>query len=138
MTANVENRLRWHAGLVDQDALPGVMPIAACLASPAASRDDVEVAMTDLLAAMSRLNFELNSSTPSQSGTAETAIPRATAYAVAEIARMLRDAGEREAPFVPDWSSAAWRVETAWLAVLAGDVDDLEAHIREEERMRLP
>ena len=27
----------------------------------------------------------------------------------------------------------AWRFETAWLAILAGDVDDLHLHVSEEQ-----
>jgi hypothetical protein len=49
------------------------------------------------------------------------------AYAVAEVARMLREA---------DADREAWQVETGWLAVLAGDVDDVRQHITEEETAR--
>jgi hypothetical protein len=46
------------------------------------------------------------------------------AYSVAEVARMLREASaDRE----------AWQVETGWLAVLAGDIDDVGQHVAEEE-----
>lgn len=31
---------------------------------------------------------------------------------------------------------AAWLAETAWLAVLAGDIDDLHQHLVEEEGSR--
>jgi hypothetical protein len=31
---------------------------------------------------------------------------------------------------------AAWSIETAWLGILAGDIDDLEEHVIEERTMR--
>jgi hypothetical protein len=59
-------------------------------------------------------------------------------YAVAEITSLLR----KHAPFstgtdaTQGLARATWLVETAWLAVLAGDIDDLHAHLSEEEAMR--
>ena len=45
----------------------------------------------------------------------------------AEVARMLRDAGA---------DRSARKVDTAWLAVLAGDVDDVREHVAQEESAR--
>jgi hypothetical protein len=74
------------------------------------------------------LNHELNGPQPSTqvSGKAES-IPRSAAYAVAEVARMLGDAAH---------VIHAWEVDTAWLGVLAGDVDDLRRHVTEEHEAR--
>jgi hypothetical protein len=53
---------------------------------------------------------------------------------------MLRDAAQSSsAPRARhDRSDAAWSIETAWLAVLAGDIDDLHQHVAAERAMRGP
>jgi hypothetical protein len=82
----------------------------------------------DFIAVLGRLNHELNGSTPSASTAGEEAmVPSSVAYAVAEAIRMLRE--------YPDLRSV-WRIETAWTAVLAGDIDDIEAHVNDEYRAR--
>ena len=52
-------------------------------------------------------------------------VPRSVAYAVSEVTAMLRDAEEHD---------LAGRIDTAWNAVLAGDIDNLAAHIELEYR----
>jgi hypothetical protein len=93
--------------------------------------DDAEgrrAAVDDFIATLGRLNRELNGEMPSASTSGVQAmVPASVAYAVAEVARMLRE--------YPD-SRNAWRVETAWLAVLAGDIDDVETHVDDEYRTR--
>ncbi|MFL6029303.1 MAG: hypothetical protein ACJ74D_04655 [Gaiellaceae bacterium] len=77
---------------------------------------------------LEQLNHELNGATPSSSTPRDAPlIPSSVAYAVAEAIRMLSE--------YPDLRNA-WRVETAWLAVLAGDIDDVEVHVRDEYRAR--
>lgn len=88
----------------------------------------MEEALRDFLAAMQRLNIELNGQVPSSTvGENNADVPTALAYAVGEVARMLRDA-RRDAD--------AWAVDTAWLAVLAGDIDDVAGHVAEERAAR--
>jgi hypothetical protein len=55
-------------------------------------------------------------------------IPRQLAYAVAEITRMPREDAAS--------TDAAWTVEIAWNAVLAGDIDDLHQHLQHERAAR--
>jgi hypothetical protein len=97
-----------------------------------AERDQLGEAVSDFLAAMQRLNIELNGDLPSgaAAGKAES-VPRDVAYAVSEVARMLRaDADDARAAEVA--STAARQVDAAWSAVLAGDIDDIEAHLVDE------
>jgi len=54
-------------------------------------------------------------------------VPRTVAYAVAESIRMLREAGAVE---------RAEDAESAWLAVLSGDIDDVTEHVALERRSR--
>jgi hypothetical protein len=117
-------RFRQHAGLEPSSRAPTV---SAATVEPVDARELAE-AVSDFLALLDVLNHELNGPQPSEatSGKADS-ISTSVAYSVAEVARMLREASaDRE----------AWQVETGWLAVLAGDIDDVRQHIAEEEAAR--
>ena len=78
----------------------------------------------DLITALDNYNRDLNGPVPSETvGPDDDSVPRTVAYAVGEVVRMLRESGS---------GRAALRVETAWLAVLAGDIDDIGEHLAEE------
>jgi len=99
----------------------------------------VEEALRDFLDALSALNRDLNGPIPSESVRGAGVVSTDVAYAVAEVARLLREYGERAGDAAA--TEAAWRVDTAWLAVLAGDIDDLAQHLEEEaaaQPARLP
>ena len=114
------DRILWHAGLSPATDAPG--SLAALTAEGEAG--DVDAAANDFIAALDEYNRGLNGAVPSERlGGADEYVPRKLAYAVGEVARMLRVRGLNE---------AALRVETAWLAVLAGDIDDIPAHLAEE------
>jgi hypothetical protein len=123
-TDSTVRRLHQHAGL---EPATGALTVSAATVEPVDARGLTE-AVSDFLALLDVLNHELNGAEPSAaiSGKAET-VSRGMAYAVAEVARMLREA---------DADREAWQVETGWLAVLAGDVDDVRQHITEEETAR--
>jgi hypothetical protein len=70
------------------------------------------------------LNIEMNGNPPSESDEAEAAVPRTLVYSVGEVIRQLRESGA---------ATEAVIAETAWLAVLAGDIDDLRSHARREQ-----
>jgi hypothetical protein len=61
---------------------------------------------------------------PSETPYGADQIPRTLAYAIAEIVRMLREQ--------PTSSAAASTVESAWAAIVAGDIDDLREHLKLE------
>ena len=119
-------RLRRHAGLVEPDEAFG--PTVSAATWGPTSPQELEAAVSDLVDALDALNHELNGAEPSAavSGKANT-VSTDAAYAVAEVARMLRDAGAEE---------EAWAVDTGWLAVLAGDIDDVRQHIAGEAAAR--
>ena len=124
MSAATATRLRQHAGLEPSSGAPTV---SAATVEPIDARGLAE-AVSDFLALLEVLYHQLNGPKPSSatSGKAET-ISTSVAYSIAEVVRMLRDAAaDRE----------AWQVETGWLAVLAGDVDDVREHVAEEEAAR--
>jgi RimJ/RimL family protein N-acetyltransferase len=119
VTEQTAARLRGHAGLAGGTAV-----------SPAISDEtggggpQLREAVVDFVNTLQALNMELNGPAPSETlGTAVDAVPRGVAYAVAESVRLLREAGATD---------EAWLAETAWLAVLAGDIDDVWRHLREE------
>ena len=117
------SRLRWHAGL--EGAHHAAPSIADCT-GPAGAADRLDEALGDLLEALAQLNRELNGPIPSATTDGADQIPRPLVYAVAEITRMLREQ--------PDYDDAAWSVDTAWAAILAGDIDDLDEHLHNERR----
>ena len=125
--------MKRHAGLIDTEG----PSIAAAVDD---RLDSLGEAFGDYLSALALLNLELNGPTPSESINGKaTSVPRELAYAAAEVARILRDRAAR--PDTPDRDKrtlldSAWYVETAWLAVLAGDIDDLVQHLHDERAAR--
>lgn len=138
VSAETTRWLLWHAGFESQEGEHHGLSVAACVGPTSVSRQHVEKAVADLLDAMALLNTELNGRTPSEIIAPPGEIPLQVAYAVAEISSLLRE----QAPdptgtdVTQGLARAAWLVETAWLAVLAGDIDDIPAHLVEEETMR--
>jgi hypothetical protein len=114
--------LRWHAGL------EGDPPDPDSVSGSLALRRGVDQAFNRFIDVLDALNQELNGPQPSaQIGEKAESIPIRAAYAVAEVARMLGDTAH---------VIEAWEVDTAWLAVLAGDIDDLRQHLAEEHTAR--
>jgi hypothetical protein len=117
-------RLRWHAGLID---LPDseAPTVAGCTWPTGERSPKLGGAVADFIGALQALNHELNGIVPSNSMSGADTVSRGAAYAVAEVIRMLEENGEAQ--------HERWMVETAWLAVLAGDIDDLDEHIAQLE-----
>jgi hypothetical protein len=118
-------RLRWHAGLDDRTFDETALTVSA--ATVRGRPAEVEAATADFVDALDSFNRELNGESPSSELSGLDVVPVGVAYAVAEVARMLRDSGANH---------SAWVVETAWLAVLAGDVDDVREHVALEAAAR--
>jgi hypothetical protein len=138
VSGETRSRLRWHAGLEDigETSIPS---ISSCTWPPDHLGAQLEGAVADFIATLGTLNRELNGEIPSESTSSDDVVPTDVAYAVAEVTRMLRDYADAEtssarAPGLKE----AWLIETAWLAVLAGDIDDLQQHLNEEEATRTP
>jgi hypothetical protein len=108
--------LRWHAGLNGDPLDPASVSGSTAAGAP------VGPAVHAFLDVLQRLNIELNGAVPSATpgDVAEESIPRSAAYAVAEVSRMLREAGR---------DGAARQADAAWSALLAGDIDDVPAHV---------
>ena len=111
--------------------MPGsaVPSISECT-SPESLLEGLDAAVDDFVQALSAFNRTLNGEVPSQSFDHADSVPAAAAYAVSEANRMLRDY-RGSAENVGRAEGAAWAIETAWNAVLAGDIDDLAQHIRD-------
>ncbi|NNF64214.1 MAG: hypothetical protein HKN07_08120 [Acidimicrobiia bacterium] len=89
------------------------------------------MAIADCLDVLVKLNHELNGELPSAGFDCGPELPRSLVYSISEIIRMIRECRTDDA------NRAAWRIETAWLAVLAGDIDDILEHVAGEEASRL-
>jgi hypothetical protein len=122
-------RLLWHVAPYterEQAVIEGVPSIAAATASDAPAHE-VETAVADVFDTLTLLNHELNGPTPSENTDPVMLLPRQLVYAMAEIIEMLRECRAE---------GAARRVGTAWMAILAGDIDDISEHVRLEEEWR--
>ena len=119
-------RILGHAGIrATGDGAPG---FSVSEATASGDRNAIEASVGDLLDAIASFNHELNGDRPSAGHSPpDSVLPRNVAYAVAEVARMLRDAGADD---------DAWVVDTAWLGLLAGDIDDLRQHVALEAAAR--
>lgn len=114
--------IRWHAGL-DTNEID-----AASVSGSVVPGAGVGTAVTSFIDALQRLNVELNGARPSEAiDTTDAALPGQMVYAIAEVSRLLREMGDND---------EAWAAETAWLAVLAGDIDDVQAHVALERTAR--
>jgi uncharacterized alpha-E superfamily protein len=130
-------RLRWHAGL-EEGPTDEVPSIASSTWPRGRLSENLEPALLDCFRTLSSLNRELNGEVASSAVAHSGDLPRSLVYAVSEIVRLLRECQEeagnqRDARW---FARSAWRVETAWSAVLAGDIDDILEHLENEEAMR--
>jgi hypothetical protein len=110
--------------------------IAECTARGSAVADRLRDALEDILVTLGDLNHELNGPIPSGAVDVAHQIPRDIVYAVTEIVRMLRSPDANADQLRNARDEAAWSVETAWSAVLAGDIDDLRQHVDDERTAR--
>jgi len=128
--ANTTSQLRYHAGLDQQEKLS-----SPSLADVLWRKESTQEALEDVLRILQALNIEMNGEIPSESSNREQHFSRALIYAVSETIRLVRHSAN-EAPndaLRNDLDKSARRIEMAWSAVLAGDIDNLKNHITEEE-----
>lgn len=127
------DEILWHAGLNKPLDIENMANLSIELWQPS-SKARLEAAFDSLMRSLSRLNTELNGVVPSESAQRNGTIPSRLAYAVAEIGRMSREARDKVAsPIFRDLIDGKLRrMEVAWLAVLAGDIDDIKGHLEEE------
>lgn len=116
----------WHAGFLERR---GATVPSIWEASRSGDAETLSAALDDLVAAFVALNRDLNGDVPSASvGSESDSVPRSVAAAVSEISQLLR----RYPGSDPVATKAVWVVDVAWDAVVAGDIDDLEEHLRLE------
>jgi hypothetical protein len=125
MSESASGRIKRHAG-IGISATDNARTVSA--ATGRRDADEIAAAAVDLVAALAAFNHELNGPSPSaETGAQADDVEREVVSAIAESARMLREA---------DAVQCAEDVESAWLAVLAGDIDDVGEHVASERRMR--
>ena len=129
-------RLCWHAGLSEGGG-QDVPSVASTTWPEGHLNPGFRDAMKDCLKVISALNFELNHP---GAGVSDMELPRVVAYAVVTITLMIRDSqyhslDQHEAAVLDRF---AWRIEAAWAAVLAGDIEDIEEILILEESARFP
>ena len=133
-------RLWWHAAL-PWDAVPGVRryegvvpAIADATRRGRGSIEEVQRAFDDFLKTLSVLNHELNGPTPSErKEPGPDPLPGRLVHAVSDAILLLAEWEEfakRAGKVVPPF---AWRAQSAWCAIVDGDIDDIEEHVSWEE-----
>jgi hypothetical protein len=125
MSESASDLIKRHAGIGDS-ATNNARTVSA--ATERGDADGIDAAAVDLVTALAEFNHELNGPSPSaETGAPSDRVERQVVYAIAESLRMLGEA---------DAVQRAEDVESAWLAVLAGDIDDVAEHVAIERRMR--
>ena len=134
ITEATANWLCWHAGLKDSDHKHG-SSIAECTYSGDGEISHLEAAIVDCLNALDVLNREVNGPTPSATLIRTAMLPRNVVYAATEIARMLRESGQRARDMKREQvlAEAVRKIEMGWSAVRAGDIDKILEHVANEE-----
>jgi hypothetical protein len=126
---NMGDWFAWHAGFADRE---GATVPSIYEATKAEDGEALDAALGDLVAAFVVLNRDLNGETPSETVGLGSDPPRRVAWAVLAISQLLRDGIGGELAT----ARAVWVVEAAWGAVLDGDIDDIEEHLKLEEEAR--
>ena len=128
---NAIENLRRHAGF-DANVKLDVLPLVDALDQNL----PLNASLNDVLRLMQSINVEMNGQVPSESFDSTLQLPRILVYTVQELIRILRQAKYKLNPDTDKLLPfAAWKLETAWLAVLAGDIDDIFEHITAEQMM---
>lgn len=122
-TATTGERLRWHAGLITDCPDSGGSSVDELLFEGQPAQEEFAAAIDEVVRTLQSLNIELNGQRPSESVYERNdEVPRSVAYAISEMASRLRSKAQAD---------AAWTIEFARNAVLAGDIDDVQAHVRQ-------
>jgi hypothetical protein len=122
--------MRWHAGF-EKLAGQSFPSLSDCTWPANSLQDHLDQAVNDIVDTLSEVNYQMNGAVPSETTIADANVPRRLVYAVSEIQRMLRKLRERNATSAAQQSVRRNEliIETAWSALLSGDIDDLREHI---------
>ena len=135
--AELVNRLCQHAGIPAGEEVP--TDTLAEFAFRPTDRVDLIDITEDIIGCFDILNQHINKA--SAPNDIRQNVSRRLAYAASSIMRIcLNTIVEQHCDSVPKTARgllrAAWRIQLAWDALLAGDVPDLRKHIREEANVR--
>jgi hypothetical protein len=133
LTDPLTDSLRNHANLQNGDDSRSILH-ALWLRGRGASHSDLGVLSDNVLDLLSELNTRWNTSNPEAVAGKVVTLDRQIVGSLAEIlARGF--AFSRSHPDDLEAYKTFHRIETAWRAVLAGDIADLRRHIHEMEAM---
>jgi len=126
-------RILYHAGL-GEDASANVPSISEV----ARNNGPLSTSLNDLLDTLEQLNLEVNGNDPTDIESGQSSFPRQLVYAVHELICELRRAPRKDSQSQSreERNAAAWTLEIAWTAILAGDIENIRQHIQQEEWAR--
>lgn len=128
-------RLRWHAGYDGNRPQPEGSAIKDCRAGTPNVERQLAAAFKDVIDVLVEVNIQANGEVPSETypgSEPASSFPRLLIAAVAEILRLLK---ELDAAGVPSAARAARMVNSAWDAVIDGDIDDIWRHVESTEQI---
>ena len=130
-------RIRMHAGFVASPPNAADIGMLIYEAKNGRPLGDIEIAAADIVRCLSLINLEINAPIELPG---ESKIPGSLVSAISQIVCdciefALRFNDEKSAKRM---LTAAWIIQLAWNAVAAGDIDDIEEHVRLERGTRLP
>jgi hypothetical protein len=131
-------RLRRHAGLAEPN--PQVPPDLALLlwhTRRGRALGDVESAVDEIVQCLQIINPILNGQPP-EYPKAHDVLPRLTVYTISQICLDCTQAAveSRDEPIRLRLLKAAWTVQSAWDALVAGDIADVGTHVKMEREAR--
>ncbi len=130
---SAEDEIIWHTGMETHFSANGLPNLWAELTQPGGG-SQLAAAFEAVVQALCRLNTEINGLVPSEVIGGSPVVSRRLCRAVAEVGSMCRQALKQikspELRALVD--QELQRIEIGWIAVLDGDIDNIEEHIEGE------
>ena len=141
-TVNEWESFRWHAGLLynsePSDVADQVALSEAIWRVKRGEQTRLKASVEHVLLEFQKANLILNGPVPSESTDQRGDIPSQLAYAVSNLITQCAELNaSNQASDRRQWTSGlTWVLSCAWDAVLAGDIDDVIAHVEMEAEAR--
>jgi hypothetical protein len=133
--AQITLRMREEAGL-EAGPRSGERTISSSTWKDAHSLVDLERSVSRVLGILSELNVAVNRRDGVGHASGGEPFSRGLLYAIEEVRRLLLAVPASDRAMHELAREGEWAIATAWRAILAGDIDDLSAHIELERRAR--
>ena len=138
--------LRWHVGFDDSPAVGGKKSFIDNVQAIEKDQSDIDLdeSTDEIIDCLESVNLYINGQIPSESiGYHQQQLPTLLVATLSEIEMLCLDTllrvEQRKGIKVPSsvmLRKTLWRIECAWNAILAGDIDNIREHVELEENAR--